>query len=807
LVSIGVAPFFQPPTFRSRVRSVLSVGRTHSANAIHRAELVAGITPIGNVTPFDRGRSAAWNAVKDFAGYGDATYLWPRWLVLRAVGLLYVIAFAGVCREANAIIGPRGLTPLAGFFAETHQNYPHVLEALLRAPSLFWLNASPAMIGLLAWTGLLAAIALVFNFWPRVTLAICWVCFLSFVATWRGFTATQVDQLILETALLCIPFAPAGMRPGLGAASPPRPLTVLIVRWLLFRVMFESGIVKLIGGDPHWLRLTALDVLYETSPFPTFLGFIDHQMPHAYHVAEALLTYAAEVAAPLLAVFGGRRGRWWAFGCWTIFQAGIQLTNNFGWLNTASIGLGLLLLDDQMIAAALRRWRIAVPSIPNSTAAATIAPARWTSYALSAAFAIHTATSLHAFALQWGMPEEGFPFAMGRPLKTVFADFHSANGYTLYGGLLPARIGVEFEGSNDGGTTWRPYEFRYQPQRETQISPFIAPRYPRFEATLQVEANRSEPSPLFGLVGAQLLRRSPEVMALFRTDPFADRPATLLRVPVYHLTFTDFATWRKTGRYWKKEFVGFYRPTLILDAQGRVSDAATPLDEIRARAESGSAAAQDLLGTAYAAGDGVAADPATALLWWQKSADQNNAEGQFHLGLAYARGVGTNRDAAAAARAFRLAAEQAHPLGQYYLGLAYARGEGVARDIAAAARWFQLAAAQGVTAAQGRLGSMYSHGEGVAANPAEAAKWLRLAAEGGNAYAQLNVALLYARGEGVPRDEVEALAWLTLAAESGDAEAVANKKIAEQRVGAAGIAAASRRAEQLRAVIAARAKN
>ena len=77
-----------------------------------------------------------------------------------------------------------------------------------------------------------------------------------------------------------------------------------------------------------------------------------------FHVGEILFTFAAELLAPLLALVGGRRGRAIAVAIWTLFQVGIQLTGNFAWLNTASITLGLLFLDDQMIMAVFRRLRL-----------------------------------------------------------------------------------------------------------------------------------------------------------------------------------------------------------------------------------------------------------------------------------------------------------------------------------------------------------------------------------------------------------------------------------------------------------------
>jgi hypothetical protein len=112
-----------------------------------------------------------WHGVREFSGLtGTATYLWPRWVVLRAVGVVFMFVFAGIHREGMALIGPSGLAPLGDFFTELHKNFPSTIEAFIRAPSLFWLNHSAGMITLLTWVGLLAALALVLNLWPRMAL-------------------------------------------------------------------------------------------------------------------------------------------------------------------------------------------------------------------------------------------------------------------------------------------------------------------------------------------------------------------------------------------------------------------------------------------------------------------------------------------------------------------------------------------------------------------------------------------------------------------------------------------------------------
>ena len=102
------------------------------------------------------------------------------------------------------------------------------------------------------------------------------------------------------------------------------------------------------------------------------------------------------------------------------------------------------------------------------------------------------------------------------------------------------------------------------------MSPFIAPWYPRFEATLQNTMLISTEPALYQAVAAHLIRRDPPVLQLFRHDPFADRPATMVRMPVYQLTFTDYQTHRVTGHYWHQQYLGEYAPLMYLDEHGEI---------------------------------------------------------------------------------------------------------------------------------------------------------------------------------------------------------------------------------------------
>lgn len=603
-----------------------------------------------------------WRPVKDFAGYGgEATYLWPRWIFLRAVALVYMIAFAGIIADSPVLIGPHGIMPLPGLLEALRQNYPSAPEFFFRAPSLFWISSSQGMVLTLEWGGLAAAVALLLNLWPRLALAVCWISLLSFATVWKVFSGPLLDGLMIEVALLCIPFAPAGLRPGLGAKSPPWPIAVFMMRWLVFRVMFESGVVKAFIGDTRWSAFTAMDDFYETAPCPTFFGYLFHQMPHAWHVGEILLTYVAEFAAPLAAVFLGRGGRWFAFWPWVVFQAGIQLTCNFGWLNTASIGVGVLLFDDQMLASAARRIRLARLAGFLATTAIThplrVAPA-WRVYGLHAALWTHFCLTLISFAAVCELPLNALVDKVARPLTYVFGDFRIANSFTLYSWLDPYHCVVEFEGSNDGGRTWRTYDFRYYPNRVDRRGTFIAPHFPRFEASLQIELNnRDEPSKLYTAVAVQLLAQNPLVLRQFAANPFPDGPPQMIRMPGYRYTFTDFATWRASGRYWNRKFLDNIQPMVYRDATGQIIQVGSVLEEQKVQAEYGNPAAQSHLGFMYVSGEGVGKDVAEAVKWYRLAAIQGEPEAQFNLALIYTNGDGVPRDATEAFIWFALAAD------------------------------------------------------------------------------------------------------------------------------------------------------
>ncbi len=480
-------------------------------------------------------------------------HLWPRWLFLRALGLIFFAAFHSLAFQIHGLIGPEGILPARLFLDDVKTVFP--LSGVIRAPTLLWLSSGDAALTALVACGLVASALLVLNVWPRATIAACGVLFLSFVAAAQDFSGYQSDGMLLEAAFLSLFFAPRGFRPGLAASQPPSRASLFLLQWEWFRIYFESGIVKLASGDPQWRALTAMDHYYENGPLPTWLAWYAHQLPHGVHAASVIATFVIELGVVWM-LFLPRRYRVACFFVVTPLQIGIIATANYAFLNYLVLVLGVLLLDDR----ALSRLRLRAP--PRAT---SIAPApRWRILAAAVALSWCFYATVASFL---------FMFAPGGPLEAparVLEPFRIANRYGLFAVMTTARYEIEFQGTRDGAT-WKTYAFRYKPQDTSARPGIYAPYQPRFEWNLWFASLGSWKNDRWVVrVCGRLLDREPRVLDLFARDPFdGDRPVRV-RTVLWQYRFTDPATRRATGRWWTREELGPYAPELERKSDGSI---------------------------------------------------------------------------------------------------------------------------------------------------------------------------------------------------------------------------------------------
>ena len=145
------------------------------------------------------------------------------------------------------------------------------------------------------------------------------------------------------------------------------------------------------------------------------------------------------------------------------------------------------------------------------------------------------------------------------------APFRVVNRYGLFAVMTTTRPEIIIEGSNDGGT-WLPYDYKFKPDDLQGLPPIAAPHQPRLDWQLWFAALGSPAqNRWFGNLLLRMLEGESEVLDLFASNPFPDRPPRYIRALLYEYEFTDSATRAETGAWWQREPRDIYFPAISLD--------------------------------------------------------------------------------------------------------------------------------------------------------------------------------------------------------------------------------------------------
>jgi len=511
------------------------------------------------------------------AQHGAPDRLIPRWVFLRVLGAICFSAFFSLTFQIHGLIGPNGILP-AGRYLQAVAQSLGPWERIWYAPTLLWFSAGTLMLHALCWAGLLASLLLLLNFWPRGMLIICFVCFLSFVSAAQDFSEYQSDGMLLEAGFLSLFFAPPGLRPGLGRTHPASRASLFLLQWEWFRIYFQSGMVKLLSGDPQWRHFTAMDEYYQNGPLPTWIGWYVQHLPHWFHAATVYATLALELGLVWL-LFLPRRWRIACFFIVTLWQIGVILTANYTFLNYLVLAMGVLLLDDRFLLDILPvRWKCQLPTVSGSSERPATESKRWwdelrrpwrllkQSASSAMLFWIFYATTVQMFANP----------SLPRSPVIALEPFRIANRYGLFAVMTRGRFEIEFQGSSDG-QNWVAYPFRYKPQALNQRPRIYAPYQPRFDWNLWFASLGSwREYSIVPNTELRLLSNDKDVLALFADNPFARDPPRQIRVLLWQYWFTTMAEKRETGMWWRRQLLGLYSPTLERTAEGDIKAIAWP---------------------------------------------------------------------------------------------------------------------------------------------------------------------------------------------------------------------------------------
>jgi len=485
------------------------------------------------------------------------TWVLSRWLFLRLLGVIYFIAFVSLAGQITGLVGEHGILPARTFLERAHALYGG--DAYRLFPTLCWLEAGDAMLRALCWGGAVLALLVVAGVAQAPVLALLWLCYLSVSVAGQTFLWFQWDALLLETGLLAICYAPTQLVPSLRQERAPSDAMRWLVWWLLFRLMFLSGITKLASGDPTWRNLTALDYHFWTQPLPPWTAWYAHWLPAWTHRGMLLTVFGIELVVPWLILVPERlsrvRLRLVAAALLAFGQLGIALTGNYGFFNALALVLCVPLLDD----STLRRV------LPLTLAAGEPEP-RWKQRTIRVLVPVIVVLSTLAFAREIVQTLPGARGALDNPLLEVVEPLRSINGYGLFRVMTTERPEIVIEGSVDS-VAWREYGFRWKPGDVARRPRFVAPHQPRLDwqmwfAALDPEGARAWLGSLLG----HLLRGTPEVVSLLGENPFPTGPPRYVRLAYYRYRFSTPAERARTGAWWQRELAGYLTGPLSLAA-------------------------------------------------------------------------------------------------------------------------------------------------------------------------------------------------------------------------------------------------
>lgn len=452
----------------------------------------------------------------------------------RALGLVTLVAFGSLHAQVFGLFGTGGIDPMTrrvSFLLDTFGS-----DAPLAAPSVFFaIGGSDLALGLACVLGELAALAMMLGFVSGPAALVAYALYLSFVSLGAPFLPLQWDTLLLESLIVATIVLPWSRRQTLDQCREPTLLARSVVWFLVARLMFASGFVKLASGDEAWSSLRALDQHFETQPLPVGLSYLLHHGPRWVRTLGVVVMLFIELIVPFAIPFGVL-GRRIAAGGFVGLMVAIGLSGNYGFFNILTIALSLSLVDDAVLERLLPKRLLA--RFARVTPPTTVPRERLLRIAPSLQLVLGALALLSTLGLRIPMPD-------------AITSLRLSSTYGLFAVMTTDRPIVIFEGTEDG-VEWRAYDYRYQSGDPARGPSQCFPHMPRLDWMIWFAGlGDYEGNGWISAVERGLVEARPDVLALFGRDPFHGARPRSVRAVRYFYRFAppgDPDWWVRTDR-------------------------------------------------------------------------------------------------------------------------------------------------------------------------------------------------------------------------------------------------------------------
>jgi len=485
-------------------------------------------------------------------GFGVRRYWLTRFVILRLLGVVYAVAFLVAINQIVPLIGANGLLPVGNYLNQVSHMLGSAEAGFVRLPSLFWLWHSDTTLLTVAWIGFALSCVVVAGYANAPLLGVLWFLYMSFVHLGQDWYGYGWEIQLTETGFLAIFLCPlVDMRP-FPRRAPPMPIIILF-RWLAFRIMLGSGLIKY-RGDESWRNSTALWYYFESQPIPNPLSRWFHFLPHVILKIGVWFNWLAELIAPWF-VFGPRLARHIAGAVIVLFQVVIILSGNLSFLNWLTIIPALACFDDGFWAKLLPRTlvRKAEAAANHAEESKPMLTTAWVVAALIGVLSIQPVINM---------------LSPGQVMNSSFDPLDLVNTYGAFGSVGQERLNVVFEGTLDdtinNKANWKPYIYKGLPVLLDKQPPQIAPYQLRLDWQMWFAAmSTAEEYPWTYNLVWKLLHNDPGAVGLFAGNPFLNKPPRYVRATLYRYHFAKPGN--PQGLYWTREKVADWLPVLSVN--------------------------------------------------------------------------------------------------------------------------------------------------------------------------------------------------------------------------------------------------
>jgi hypothetical protein len=486
-----------------------------------------------------------------------STYELTRFSVLRLLAIVYFVAFLSLDRQLDALLGAHGLLPVSQLLSWDRAHLGP--GAYWRVPTVLWFGSSDAVMHIACRAGVVLSLAALAGVTNAIVQLALWALYLSFVHVGQIFYGYGWEIQLLETGFLSVFLCPARTFGPLPTTAAPK-IVVWLLRWLIFRIMIGSALIKL-RGDPCWRELTCLDYHFETQPNPNPLAWWLHHAPHAIHVFGVLFNHCVELVVPWFA-FAFRRYRHAAGILLVAFQVSLILSGNLSFLNWLTIVPALACFDDTALS-------VFVPKKRRTALLARFASLTRSRVQMRAAQVLAIVVAVLSVAPVLNL------VSSHQVMNTSFDPFDLVNTYGAFGGIDRERYEVILEGTADEIPArqghWEQYDLPCMPGDPGRRPCLITPYHHRLDWQMWFVGNgaaRGEPieeNPWLVHLVWQLLAGEPSPKRLLASDPFPGAPPRWIRADIWRYAFTRSRA-DPGGAWWTRERVGvFLRPVSLRD--------------------------------------------------------------------------------------------------------------------------------------------------------------------------------------------------------------------------------------------------